>query len=93
VRSSASLLPVITAVLAFGRWRPMPVLAACLFFGFAETAADQLKLQWQMITDELARMLPFLLTLTILIVSKTASGMPAALGKRREESGFGLQRN
>jgi ABC-type uncharacterized transport system permease subunit len=88
VRSAASLLPAISAALVFGRWRPVLVMAACLFFGFADTAADQLKLQWQMIPDELAKMLPFLLTLAILIVSRAASGMPAALGRRREETGF-----
>ena len=74
------------AALIFGRWRPMTVVAACLFFGFAETAADQLKLQWQLIPDEMAKTVPFLLTLAILLVSRAASGMPAALGRRRMEA-------
>lgn len=74
------------AALIFGRWRPSWVLAACLFFGFADTAADQLKLQWQLMPDELAKTIPFVLTLAILVLSKAASGMPAALGKKKAET-------
>ena len=78
------------AALIFGRWRPLPVLAACLFFGFADAAAVRLKLQWQLLPDELALTVPFVLTLAVLIVSRAGSGMPAKLGKRRQEIGMRL---
>ena len=78
------------AALIFGRWRPLPVLTACLFFGFADAAAVRLKLQWQLLPDELALTVPFVLTLAVLIVSRAGSGMPAMLGKRREGIGMRL---
>lgn len=85
-RMSAGRGFIALAAVIFGRWRPMPVLAACLFFGFAEAAAVRLKLQWQLVPDELAIIIPFVLTLAVLAVSRGASGMPASLGRKRRES-------
>lgn len=73
------------AAVIFGRWKPLPVLAACLFFGFADAAALRLKLEWQLVPDELALTIPFVLTLVVLAISRAASGMPQSLGKRAEE--------
>ncbi len=74
------------AAVIFGRWRPLPVLGACLFFGFAGELAVRLKLQWQAVPDELAQSIPFILTLAVLLASRAASGMPMGLGRRRSES-------
>jgi ABC-type uncharacterized transport system permease subunit len=70
------------AAVIFGRWKPLPVLAACLFFGFADALALRLKLNFQFVPDELAQALPFILTLIVLAVSKAASGMPTSLGQK-----------
>jgi simple sugar transport system permease protein len=70
------------AAVIFGRWKPLPVALACLFFGFADAAAVRLKLYWQFVPDELARNIPFVLTLLVLLYSKAASGMPSALGRK-----------
>lgn len=70
------------AAVIFGRWKPLPTLAACLFFGVAEVAAMRFKLYWQMMPDELALSIPFMLTLLVLFVTRSASGMPTALGRR-----------
>ncbi len=74
------------AAVIFGRWRPLPVLGACLFFGFAGELAVRLKLHWQAVPDELALTIPFVLTIAVLIISKAASGMPTGLGKKKAET-------
>ncbi|HUX07274.1 MAG TPA: ABC transporter permease [Acidobacteriota bacterium] len=84
-RMSAGRGFIALAAVIFGRWRPLPVLAACLFFGFAEASAVRLKLWWQVMPDELALIIPFALTLAILLVSRGASGMPLSLGRKQEE--------
>lgn len=70
------------AAVIFGRWRPLPVLAASLFFGFAEALALRLKLNFQFLPDEFAQALPFILTLVVLALSRAASGMPTSLGQK-----------
>ena len=70
------------AAVIFGRWKPLPVFAACLFFGFADAAALRMKLEWQFVPDELAQNIPFILTIVVLFLSKAASGMPFSLGKK-----------
>lgn len=72
------------AAVIFGRWKPLPVMAACLFFGFADAAALRMKLNWQALPDELAQSVPFILTIAVLFISRAASGMPFALGKKTE---------
>ena len=84
-RMSAGRGFIALAAVIFGRWKPLPVLAACLFFGFAGELAVRMKLQWQIVPDELALSIPFVLTLAVLLASRAASGMPAALGRKRSE--------
>jgi ABC-type uncharacterized transport system permease subunit len=84
-RMSAGRGFIALAAVIFGRWRPLPVFAACLFFGFGEAAAVRLKLWWQAVPDELALIIPFVLTLLVLLVARGSSGMPTSLGKKREE--------
>ena len=76
------------AAVIFGRWKPLPVLAACLFFGFADAAALRLKLQWQFLPDELAQNIPFVLTIIVLFLSKASSGMPVSLGRKMDANGL-----
>jgi ABC-type uncharacterized transport system permease subunit len=84
-RMSAGRGFIALAAVIFGRWRPLPVFAACLFFGFGEAAAVRLKLWWQAVPDELALIIPFVLTLLVLLVARGSSGMPGSLGKKGEE--------
>ena len=83
-RMSAGRGFIALAAVIFGRWKPLPVLIACLFFGFADAAALRMKLHWQAVPDELAQSIPFLLTIGVLFVSRAASGMPFALGRKTQ---------
>jgi simple sugar transport system permease protein len=67
------------AALIFGRWRPIPVALACVFFGFA--SALQLNLQGTGgLPRELLQMLPYVLTLVALTGIIGRSRPPAGLG-------------
>jgi simple sugar transport system permease protein len=81
-RMSAGRGFIALAAVIFGRWKPLPTLAACLFFGVAEVTAMRLKLNWQAMPDELALSIPFALTIAVLFATRSASGMPSALGRR-----------
>jgi simple sugar transport system permease protein len=69
------------AALILGRWSPVAVTAACLFFGLAD--ALQLNLQGRDIgvPRELIQMLPYLLTLVTLAGLMGAARAPGALGR------------
>lgn len=72
------------AALIFGKWRPLPTLFACLFFGFADSL--QIRLQS---TDWLAgtfpvqfiQMSPYLITLIVLVGFMGKSRPPLSIGK------------
>jgi general nucleoside transport system permease protein len=73
------------AALIFGKWRPGPVLLACLLFAFAD--AVQARLQGQAILGvavpvELILALPYLVTVLVLAGFGGAARPPRALGKR-----------
>lgn len=82
------------AAMIFGRWRPLPSVAACLLFGVAETA--QIRLQGGAgLPVQLVQTLPYVLTLVALCsaggagrrsrsegsVPDRPQGPPAALGQ------------
>ncbi len=72
------------AALIFGKWRPIPTLFACLFFGFADSM--QIRLQS---TDWLTgsfpvqfiQMTPYLITLLVLVGFMGKSRPPLSIGK------------
>lgn len=69
------------AIVILGGWRPAVVAALCLAFGAAE--ALQLQLQLQLRSDgirTLAQLLPYALTLAVLVIAPRRSRAPAALG-------------
>jgi len=69
------------AALILGRWKPWQVLAACLFFGFADALADSLQSVGFGIPPELFLALPFILTIIVLAGFIGEIRPPAALGK------------
>ncbi len=71
------------AALIFGKWRPWPVLAACLLFAAAD--AVQTRLQGASLAGgapvELIQALPYLVTVVVLAGFVGAARPPCALGK------------
>lgn len=70
------------AALIFGNWRIMPTLAACLLFGFARSGGYRLVQVLQMPSSyqDLVMILPYVLTLLLLVFFSKQNGAPKALG-------------
>jgi ABC-type uncharacterized transport system permease subunit len=74
------------AALIFGKWRPVQTMLACLLFGFAEA----LSIQMQGVTPvpvQFIQMIPYLLTMIVLVGFIGASRPPRALGVAYEKEG------
>jgi simple sugar transport system permease protein len=73
------------AALIFGKWRPVPVLLACLLFGFSQGLASRLSgVAWlpdALQSPELLNSLPYVITLVALAGFVGRSVAPAAVGK------------
>jgi len=70
------------AIVIFGRWHPLGILAASLFFGWALSLQYQIQALGSKIPYQLIRMLPYVLTLAVLaILGQKRGGAPEALGK------------
>lgn len=72
------------AALISGKWRPVPALVACLFFGLADAA--QIRLQGleifgSKIPVQFIQILPYVVTLVVLAGFIGSSRAPKALGK------------
>ncbi len=67
------------AAMIVGKWHPLGAAAACLLFGAAETA--QIRLQGSGVPTQFMQMLPFVLTILVLVVWVGRSVAPAAVGK------------
>lgn len=66
--------------LIFGNWRPLPTLAACLLFGFAD--ALQIRLQSaELLPIQFIQAMPYAITLVVLVGLVGKSRAPAAIGK------------
>lgn len=78
------------AALIFGKWRPIPAVAACLLFGLAE--AGQIRLQgvilWgtEPVPVQFIQILPYLVTIGILAGFVGQARAPQALGKSYERA-------
>ena len=69
------------AALIFGKWHPLGVVSACLFFGFAEAFADGLQGWITKIPSQLFLALPFVLTMAVLAGFVGRTRPPEGLGK------------
>lgn len=71
------------AALIFGNWRILPTLGACLLFGFARSGGYRLVQALQMPSSyqDLAMILPYALTLLLLVFFSRQNGSPKALGE------------
>ncbi|MSS71096.1 MAG: ABC transporter permease [Candidatus Latescibacteria bacterium] len=78
---------VALAALICGRWHPVGVLAACLFFGFVEAFAEGLQGEYAL-PSQFFLALPFLLTIGVLAGFAGKARPPAALGRRVGEEGI-----
>jgi ABC-type uncharacterized transport system permease subunit len=69
------------ALMIFGRWNPLGALAAAMFFGVAQAEANQLMIDEVVkIPPQFINMLPYLLTLVVLVISAGKVRAPAAEG-------------
>ncbi|MFD1957206.1 ABC transporter permease [Paenibacillus thailandensis] len=71
------------AAVIFGRWNPLGVAGAAIFFGFAQALRVWMQLfEWaREIPSEVFYMLPYVLTLAVLAIATKRSHAPAALGE------------
>lgn len=69
------------AVMIFGRWRPLPSLAAACLFGLADAMQILLQTLGVEVPAEWLQMLPYVLTLVALMGLMGRSRPPAALGQ------------
>ncbi len=69
------------AALILGRWRPLGVLLAALFFGLSEAASEWLAVQWSNLPGQIFLAFPYFICLTILMFQLGRKQPPSALGK------------
>lgn len=71
------------ASLIFGQWRPLGVLAATFFFGFASTIANvsQVIPELAVIPPVILKIFPYVVTLIALVVFSKSSQAPKAVGE------------
>jgi len=68
-------------IVIFGRWRPLGVLLAALFFGAASALQHRMQARGAAVPYQFSLMLPYLLTLLVLAVAAGRSVAPGDLGK------------
>jgi simple sugar transport system permease protein len=71
---------VAIAMVTFGRWKPLWVLAACLLVGYAETLQFTFQAKGWDAPFQLFVAMPYALALLVLIAVGRGQGAPAALG-------------
>jgi ABC-type uncharacterized transport system permease subunit len=71
------------AALIFGNWRILPTLAACLLFGFAKSGGTFIAQYMELPSSftDLFMILPYVLTLLLLIFFSKSNRSPRALGE------------
>lgn len=71
------------AALIFGQWRPLGILAATLFFGFASTVANvsQVIPAFADIPPIILKVFPYVITLVALVIFSKSSQAPKAAGE------------
>ncbi len=73
------------AIVVFGRWHPLGILAGSLLFGAANAGQFHLQAAGIAVSYHLLLMLPYALTLAVLAFASGTAAAPAALGRRRGE--------
>lgn len=76
------------AALIFGQWKPLGILGATLFFGFAATMANasQAEPALKVIPEVLLKVFPYVMTLIALILFSKKSQAPRASGEPFDQS-------
>ena len=69
------------AAVILGRWRPVGVLLAVLFFGFAEAFSEWLAVRWSELPNQIFLVLPYLCCFAILAFYTGRRRPPSALGR------------
>jgi len=71
------------AALIFGQWKPLGILGACFFFGFAATLANasQAEPALKVIPEILLKVFPYVVTLIALVLLSKKSQAPRAAGE------------
>ncbi|MCK5758556.1 MAG: ABC transporter permease [Clostridiales bacterium] len=77
------------AALIFGQWKPLGILGAAFFFGFARTIADasQVIPQFANFPPLLLKIFPYVVTLIALVLFSKSSKAPKAAGEPFDLSG------
>ncbi len=69
------------AAVILGRWRPVGVMAAAVFFGFSEAVSEWLAVRWTSIPPQVFPALPYLICLTVLMFRIGKRQPPSSLGQ------------
>jgi simple sugar transport system permease protein len=69
------------AAVVLGRWRPLGVLWATLFFGLSDAASEWLSMQWSDLPSQVFLALPYGVCFSILMLQLGKRQPPSALGK------------
>jgi simple sugar transport system permease protein len=69
------------AAVILGRWRPLGVMLAVLFFGFAEALSEWLAVRWSALPNQLFLVLPYVACFAILVFYSGRRSPPSALGR------------
>jgi simple sugar transport system permease protein len=65
----------------FGKWKPQGALLACILFGFSRALVVFLGLRTEAIPTQVMSMLPYIITLLVLVGFVGRAVAPAASGK------------
>ncbi|AJS59712.1 ABC transporter permease [Paenibacillus sp. IHBB 10380] len=71
------------AAVIFGKWNPLGAFGAAVFFGFSQAIGNYVRLfDWsQNVPQEFIYMLPYVLTIIVLVAAVGRSSAPSALGE------------
>lgn len=75
------------ALVYFGGWRPFGVLAGSLIFSFVNALQVWVQVKGIPISPDIAVMMPYLLTIIVLVISAQRARQPRALSKPYERAG------
>jgi len=73
------------AAMIFGKWKPQGAMLACLLFGFAQAIVVFMPRTGLEVSSQLLSMLPYILTLVLLVLFVGKSVAPSADGKKYEK--------
>jgi len=73
------------AAVILGRWRPVGVFLAVLFFGFAEALSEWLAVRWSGLPNQIFLVMPYVACFAILALYTGRRRPPSALGRVNNE--------